>query len=82
MTRVLTDECSQYRGLVVVWSAVVKGLSRSPIGVAEEASLGPLEVTFGVRGQTHPKVNTSIVKQGGDKRCEEEDRYHQFACMW
>lgn len=55
-----------------MWSTVVKWFSRSPVGVAQKPRPGPLEVTFSVRGQTHPKVNNGIVKQGGDKGCEEE----------
>lgn len=55
-------ECGKYRRPVVVWSAVVEGLSRTPVGVAEQAGLGPLEMTFRVRRETHPKVNTGIVK--------------------
>lgn len=82
MTCVLTGEYCEYRGLVVVWSTVVEWLSRSPVGVAEQAPLGPLEMTFRVWGQTHPKVNTGIVKQGGDKGCEGENPMHQSACVW
>lgn len=58
-----------YRGSVVMWSTVVKWFSRSPVGVAQEPGPGPLEVTFSIRGQTHPKVNDGIVKQGGDEGC-------------
>lgn len=46
MTCVLMGECCEYRGLVMVWSAVVEWLSRSPVGVTEQASLGPLEMAF------------------------------------
>lgn len=74
-------ECRGYPGLVVVWSAVVERLSRSPVGVAEQASLGPLEMTFRVGGQTHPKVNTGVVEQGGDKGCEEEKRASLCMCV-
>lgn len=73
MTRVLTGDCCAYRCPVVVWSAVVKWLYRSPVGVAEKTTLGPFEMTFRVRGQTHPKVNGGIEKQGGDKGCEGEN---------
>lgn len=48
MTCVLIGEYCEYRGLVVVWSTVVEWLSRSPVGVAEQAPLGPLEMTFRV----------------------------------
>lgn len=58
-------------------SAVVERLSRGPVGVTEKSGSGPLEVPFGVRGQTHPKVNYGVVKQGGDEGCEEETEPHQ-----
>lgn len=58
-------------------SAVVERLSRGPVGVTEKPRPGPLEVPFGVRGQTHPKVNYGVVKQGGDEGCEEETEPNQ-----
>lgn len=45
---VLIGGCCEYRSLVVVWSAIVDGLSWSPVGVAEQACLGPLEMTLRV----------------------------------
>lgn len=63
---------TEYPGLVLVWAAVVDRLSGSPVGVAEQPSLGPLEVSFGVRRQPHPQVNADIVQQGGDEGCEEK----------
>lgn len=62
-----------YRGSVVMRPTVVKWLSRSPVGVAEKPGPGPLKVTFGVRRQTHPKVNNGIVNQGGHEGCEVEN---------
>lgn len=71
-----------YRRSVVMWSAVVKRFPRSPVGVAQKTGPGPLEVTFSVRGQTQPKVNNGVVKQGGDEGCEgEQGRIaHNEAC--
>lgn len=51
----------EYRRLVVMGAAVVDWLSWRPVGVAEQASFGPPEVTFGVWGQTHPEVSADIL---------------------
>lgn len=52
-----------------MWATVVQGLSRGPVGVAEQAGLCPTELTFRVRGKPQPKVNAGVVQQSGDEGC-------------
>lgn len=50
-----------YRCFVVMRPAVVERLSGSPVGVAEQPGLGPLEMADRVGGQAHPKVDAHVL---------------------
>lgn len=67
----------EYRALVGLCAAVVFGLARGPVGVAEQAGILPAELGLGLRVEAQPHVEAGVGQHGDQEGCIQGKKHRE-----